>query len=71
MSLRKYCNTLFIYFIFATLIFVFTVNLKIVWIDRFAKNKLTVCYLLIFLVSTIMLVWSLLKTMFTDPGKVP
>lgn len=43
-----------------------------VWIDRHEENTIgKITYLIIFHISMIMLLWSLLTTMFTDPGKVP
>lgn len=77
--IRKYLNKFFIYFICFSIGFVYIVNVKVVWIDLIESilyniqigSSIKIPYLLLFTLLTGMLVWSLLKTMFTDPGKVP
>lgn len=71
MNFRKYCNSLFIYFIGCAIIFVIYVNVKLIYLDRMPKCTLTSVYILLFSFFAFMMVWALIKTMITDPGKVP
>ncbi|KAM3147807.1 hypothetical protein pb186bvf_000135 [Paramecium bursaria] len=69
--MRKYINKVFIYLIFFFITYVYLVNVKIVWIDLFPISISQICYLISFTCCSFMLLWSLVKTMMTDPGKVP
>lgn len=78
--IKKYLNKFFIYFICFSIVFVYIVNIKVVWIDLLPGKKyyimvldssMRIPYILLYTLLTGLLVWSLFKTMFTDPGKVP
>ncbi|CAD8201198.1 unnamed protein product [Paramecium octaurelia] len=69
--IKKYLNKFFIYFICFSIVFVYIVNVKVVWIDLIESSIYRIPYLLLFTILTTLLGWSLFKTMFTDPGRVP
>jgi len=72
MSIRKFCNPFFIVYIYLTIIIIAFVNSKLVYLDLMPKNNLSsTFYIWIFWFFAILLNISLIKTIFTDPGKVP
>jgi RsiW-degrading membrane proteinase PrsW (M82 family) len=71
MSLRKFCNPLFIVYIYITIVLITFVNTKYVYSEKMPKTIYAVIYISFFWGFAIMLNIALLKTIFTDPGKVP
>ncbi|EAS03868.4 DHHC zinc finger protein (macronuclear) [Tetrahymena thermophila SB210] len=70
-KLKKLQGNLFVVLIICIICFIYFCNVKLVWIDRRPSNFWTYLYLIIFNVFSFMLAWSLIVTMFTDPGRVP
>ncbi|EGR32804.1 hypothetical protein IMG5_070030, partial [Ichthyophthirius multifiliis] len=70
-KIKKLQQYAFVYLIIGIIIFIYFTNLKLIWIDRKPSSFLKIFYLIIFNFFAFMLFWSLLTTMFTDPGRVP
>ncbi|KAL4510762.1 hypothetical protein ABPG72_004916 [Tetrahymena utriculariae] len=70
-KLKKLQGNLFVVLIICIICFIYFCNVKLVWIDRRPSNFWTYLYLIIFNLFSFMLAWSLIVTMFTDPGRVP
>lgn len=62
----------FVIVILLILVFEYFVNLKLVWLDhRPSSTAGIVIYLIVYHLSLFMLLWSLFKSMMSEPGKVP
>lgn len=69
--LRKYCNPLFIVYIYITIIAISYVNTSLVYLKRMPKNNYSLAFIIVFWLFGIMLNITLITTILNDPGKVP
>jgi hypothetical protein len=71
-SIRKKVPFSFVIVILVIIVFEYFVNLKLVWLDHKPSSTAgIVIYLAVYHLCLFMLLWSMFKSMLSEPGKVP
>ncbi|KAL4479503.1 hypothetical protein ABPG72_011825 [Tetrahymena utriculariae] len=68
---RKHCQWLFSVIVVFIIVCIYLVNMILVQLKQEEYGWLRITYLVIYNLLAFMLAWSLLVTMFSDPGRVP